>query len=495
MEARPEVPTLGPVRSDESSRPSVFQTKGFVVATTMAALAVLFLFLANLSYLLGSVYQQPSRYHALEVLMVDYDGGIVGQSMLAAYQRLKAPGFPTFSVENTTQYPSSDAIFQAIRHRQYWGAIYSTAGASERLSAALQGGRAATVYDANDALSYVWNGIRYPASSASVLAGSFPQMVEATRVAYNAINGTAALASLARKDEAAVQAFLNPIGASDINLQPAAQASAVFYNTISMAMPIIQQFFFILALNGISLRFGLYTTLPAKTFGLVRLAVSLIYTLFGSLMMTGYIWAFRESWSVDGSQFVVTWMLLWLLMHIYYCILDCAAAVLPQPVLPFLVVTVIFLSITSTANPFEISPAFYRWGYALPAYEVYQLLTDVWSGGPATQLYRALPILFSWWVLGLILATLGLVRMRRVMAKTASSGNESSAGEEKAVTGTTDDGGGNTAVRNDESPTGASEHAPTVRDDGSPARASEHAPTVGNDESPAGASEHVPKEE
>jgi len=452
MEAHPEVPTLGPV-GDDTSKPSVFQPKGFVAATAVAALAVLLLFFTNLSYLLGSVYQQHSKYHAFEVLMIDYDGGIVGQSMLGAYQRFKGPNFPTFLVQNTTQYPSSDAIFQAVRHRQYWAAIYSTPGASERLSAALQGGKAATVYNANNALTYVWNEVRYPASSAAVLGSSFAQMVEGTRLAYNSINGTAALGSLALHDQAAVLAFLNPIAASEINLQPTTQASAVFYNTISMAMPVIQQFFFILALNGISQRFRLYSTLPAKICGLVRLAVSLIYTLFGSLMMTGYIWAFRENWSVDGSQFVLTWMLLWLLMHIYYCILECAAAVLPQPALPFLVVTIIFLSITSTANPFEISPGFYRWGYALPAHEVYQLLTDIWSGGPATQVYRALPILFSWWVLSLTLATLGLVRTRRLTAKTAaSSGKESSASKETAVNDTTDNGEGNGAIHNDESP-------------------------------------------
>ena len=397
------------------------QRRKFFVTVAVAGLAVLALFLGNLVYLFGSTYKQTLRTQAFHMLMVDYDEGVVGKSMLYAYQQLKGPAFPTFLVQPVDRYPSTDNVVQAVRNREYWGAIYTMQGASDRLSSALQGGEAASSYNASNALAYVWNEVRYPATADSVLESSFMELVAATRIAYNFLNGTSALKSMTQEENMAIQALLNPIAATGVNTQPSIQGSKVFYNTIVMAMPIIQQFFFILALNGISARFRLYTKVSIRNSGLIRLAVSIIYTFFCGLISAGYIWAFRESWAVNGKQFILTWILFWLLMHIHFGIVSFWTSFLPPPVMPFLILTWIFFNITSSISPFEITPGFYRWGYALPSNEVYQVLVDVWSGGPAAQLNRALPILFMWWIVSLVLATIGHRR-------TCSQGTEDSFG-------------------------------------------------------------------
>lgn len=69
--------------------------------------------------------------------------------------------------------------------------------------------------------------------------------------------------------------------------------------------------------------------------------------------------------------------------------------------LPFCVLTWVIINVGSTISPFELNPGFFRWGYALPAHEVYQVLVQIWSDGCQDQSYRALPILFSWWIVGL----------------------------------------------------------------------------------------------
>ena len=391
--------------ADDAPRESISMRK-FFVSVIVAAAAVSLLFLLNLAYLYGSVYHQTERGAAFHILLVDYDQGLVGQSLSSAYQHLKSPSFPTLYARPSSQYPTSDSIIQAIRNRQYWAAIFTSHDASQRLSAALQGGSAAMTYNPSNALTYVWNEVRYPATAASVIESSFAQLVQATRTAYNSINGTQALVILAQSDPAAINVYLDPIDAIAINVNSMPQGTKVFYNTISMAMPILQQFFFILALNGMSSRFRIYHNLQPKTSASLRAAVSFVYTFISALCMTGYIWAFRESWNINGYQFVETWMVLWFLMHIYFCLIDAATAVLPQPAMPFLIVTWIFLNLSATINPFEITPGFYRWGYALPAYSSYEILTYIWSGGPAPELHRALPIMFAWWISGLTCAIL-----------------------------------------------------------------------------------------
>jgi len=76
--------------------------------------------------------------------------------------------------------------------------------------------------------------------------------------------------------------------------------------------------------------------------------------------------------------------------------------------LPFFVLTWVILNVTSTIWPFELAPAFYRWGYVLPAHEVWQVLIQIWSGGAVDRLYQALPILFTWELVFLPLAVVAL---------------------------------------------------------------------------------------
>ncbi|KGO46700.1 protein of unknown function DUF3533 [Penicillium expansum] len=216
---------------------------------------------------------------------------------------------------------------------------------------------------------------------------------------------------------ATLKAFLDPIHAKEINIKGTEQGTRVFYNTVSMVMPIIQQFFFMLALNGISTHFDSFSKLSWKANGLIRVIASILYTLTGSLLMTGYIWAFRESWGQQGSQFVLTWVVMWLLMHINFLFLDITTAFIPIQFMPFIVLTWVILNVASTISPFELNPGFFRWGYALPSHEAYQVLIQIWSGGCNNRLYRALPIMFSWWIVGVPIAVYAMqVRCKAAVA-------------------------------------------------------------------------------
>ena len=381
--------------------------KKFFLIMAVVFIMLQILFIGVMAYLYGSIWRSSARFHRFNILFLDFDGGIVGQALKQAYQQLKAPSFPSLILQSVNDYPSPEAALTAVRHGKWWAAVYANSGASARLAAALQGGTAAQNYDPSQALTYVWNEVRYPPFSDEAFQANFEKLAPAARLAFYNINGSAVMRSIDTTDPTALQTLFNPIGISNINIMPTTQGTKLFYNTVSMVMPQLQQFFFLLILNGISHELQLYSKLPVHVSGLVRLGLSIAYDLVAALCATGYIWAYREDWNVNANQFVLTWMLLWLLNHIHFVVLDTVTAFLPLPAIPFVLLTYIILNITASISPFEVNPDFYKWGYALPANEAYTALTNIWSSGGVPEMYRSLPILFSWWVVGLSTATYG----------------------------------------------------------------------------------------
>lgn len=365
------------------------------VATSLVLLQ--FLFLGNMCYLYATQFNDSSRVHNMKMLYVDYDGGVLGKSVAEAYQSVKGDDFPSLHQLPQGQYPNPEEVRDAVCKGDYWAAIYAAPNASTNLAATLAKGTTSQ----NSSLTYIWNGARYPAFAQSDIYSNILTLITVTRSSYYASSASKVLASANLSNSVALEAFLNPIQATEINIKPTNQGPRVLYNTVSLVMPIIQQFFFMMALNGISSQLQLFTKLGRKANGLIRMCISLVYTFIGALCMSGYIWAFKESWDVNGNQFVLCWMIIWLYMHINFLIIDSLTAFIPMQFLPFCILTWVIFNVASTISPFELNPGFFRWGYALPAHETYQVLVQIWSDGCQDQSYRALPILFSWWVVGI----------------------------------------------------------------------------------------------
>ncbi|KAL6229145.1 hypothetical protein BDW75DRAFT_111020 [Aspergillus navahoensis] len=378
-------------------------------AAARSGLILTLLFLSLFSYLFGSLYQLTGHTHNLNVVFVDYDGGVIGTAVRQAYQQLRADSFPTLSEHPPSQYPQLPALRSAVCNIDYWGALYISANASDRLAAALSDAQAAASYDRSDVLTWIWNEARYPTVIDS-LAQQMRILSEAARVAYVQLNGTGALLSLDRTNEAAVAAYSNPWELASINLQPTSQGSRLVYNTLVIVLLLIQEFFFLATINGLYVQYGLFGRINPKRLIIFRFIISLIYTLAGSVCTTGAIWAFRSEWQVNGNQWALTWVTLWLFAHLNFLTLDVFAVWLPPPYVPMGLITWVVLNITSILVPFELSPGFYKWAYALPAHACYNVLVDIWSGGCNPRLSYALPVLFAYELSSGTLSAVGVYR-------------------------------------------------------------------------------------
>ena len=91
------------------------------------------LFFCLFCYIFGSIYQQGFHVHNLNVLYVDYDGGLIGTAVRQAYGSLKGNGFPTLIEGGVAQYPTPGDIEKVVCSTKYWAAIYTSPGATNRL--------------------------------------------------------------------------------------------------------------------------------------------------------------------------------------------------------------------------------------------------------------------------------------------------------------------------------------------------------------------------
>jgi hypothetical protein len=405
----------------DSPQPQRLDAKKFTIASIMLGLLILLLFFGNFVYVFGSTFQQSSRNHAYRIAALNYDvDGPIWKAITNAYSSLKSDQFPSLIFEESSNFPTPQNLIDAVRSQNYWGAIYVTCGASARLSNATLG--RSSSYSGHDSIAYVWNEIRYPATSTSVIKAGIMQLQTVAAVEYQksaidsfvenfkGLNGLNA--------QIAMQAFLAPFDAVEINIKIASEASNVLYNTLAMAGAIVQQNIFVIAFHNMSKQFGLFNR-PFKSSAPWVLGVGLTYTFLAALVLTSTIYAFRENWAITGTQFVETWMVMWLVNHIYYQLMDGTLGLVPIKVYSLMIISFLFISITTTIFPLESCAGFYRWGQSLPTLQGFHVLVDIWSNS-SSKLYEALAILFAWWVASAAYAISGTIAKCKAASKTAT---------------------------------------------------------------------------
>jgi hypothetical protein len=365
------------------------------------------LFFGLFAYVFGALFQQSSHTHNITVAFVDYDQGAIGAAVRAAYSSLQGTTFPTLLEISPSSFPIPSDLERAVCGIQYWAALYVSPNASDQLHAALANPPALN-YNRSNVLSFFWNEARYPLVSDAVIASNLQTLSSVARVAYSTGNGTGQVQNISGVD--AVSVFANPWELNSIDIQPTTQGSRAIYNTLVIIFILIQEFFYLGTINGLCMSFSIYSRIHPSRIITIRSLYSLSYALVGSLCTTGSIWAFRSGWHVNANQFVLSWMTLWLFAHLNLLAFDVFAAWLPAPYLPMALISWIVFNVTSILLPLDLSPGFYKIGYMFPAYEAYQVLVDIWSGGCNPQLQHALPVMIAWELIGVVLGGLGIFR-------------------------------------------------------------------------------------
>ncbi|RSL63228.1 hypothetical protein CEP54_005291 [Fusarium duplospermum] len=361
-----------------------------VLPTAQTAIQLMVMLLGVMSYLFGTSHNQADRYHARKMLIVDLDGGEVGKAVTQAAINLGSSKFRSIEIGQEAQFDSPAEVKEAVCHADYWAAVTVPANSSASLARALQeSSNSSPIY-------YTYNQARYPTIADSVLVNSIRQIHEASR---DTIQNTLLINNTFENAPQPLQAtFLHPLALLPDLILPTAQPSRVFYNTVNVVRPTLVQFFLCLGMNVSGQMSGFFREVKVRDVYLFRFTVGELYCAFLSIIVTGYIWAFRSDWTVDSAVYGKSFGIYLLYLDVQWQLLESSTGTfVPMMYMPYFLVTWIIMNVSSSVYPFEVMAGFYRIGWAMPSRHLNSLLIYAWSGC-ANPLKEALPVLFAWWL-------------------------------------------------------------------------------------------------
>jgi hypothetical protein len=263
-----------------------------------------------LSQLYGLFYKQGQYTKRAKVALVDFDGGAIGQSVFAVASQVNQTfAFPTYEVIDPIQ-TSAEDLRHDVFTGKYWAAIYAAPGATDRWQAATNGSSAA--YNASNTLFYITMTQRYFAFYEENFYASSLAVVEgaASEFSQTAVSTALQIASaISLQSSVARSAYLSPIAPVEIfaAFEDFNDDIKALLNTIGAVIPILMQFFFLMAWNGIGNSLHMYAASSRRTHLLYRLFWSLVWPTIAALCSAGWGFTFKRDYPLPAKEFFALW--------------------------------------------------------------------------------------------------------------------------------------------------------------------------------------------
>ncbi|KAI9152353.1 MFS-type transporter [Paramyrothecium foliicola] len=365
-----------------------------------AALMLLAVFWINSSHLFGIFLNQGKYVKQAKVALADFDGGDFGEALrMAAGSNNQSYGYPTYISIDASQ-SSLENIKQDVFEGKYWAAVIVQAGASLRFEEALNG--TASSYDPDEVYTYYLMPTRYYtlyASSiltttvtiASTAGGIFSNRSVTQHIATGRFANTSAAASALATPARAVKISAAPQDYDEMH-------NKALLNTIGAVFPVLMQFFFIMAWNGICNGMHLYAAYKLRDHILARLFWSCFWPLVTSLCCAGWTFAFRGAYQMDAKMFFAYWAVTWVYCMINFDAVDVITGFVPMAFVPFIFLTWIISNVAASLGAPTLLHEWYHINYFFPALHWFQTSITIFSSGGINRLYYTLPVLAVWLV-------------------------------------------------------------------------------------------------
>ncbi|KAF9006356.1 hypothetical protein BDZ89DRAFT_1095447 [Hymenopellis radicata] len=360
--------------------------------------AVVVALLAIFSIYWGALYKVPD--HQFNGWLVNFDDGPVGEAVTRGVLASSPSSKINWQLQTGLE---AGAIGTLIREQKSWVAIVVNANASanlENADASYDPTTAVTVYGVEARSENAFRTFIRPVAQATLLAisDSFAEQ----RVANMSSARFSALASTAP------QAISKPLSFTLVNLAPFDIPVASAITFVGLIYLLILAFFVVnigLSPNRLAAReaSGIEQKLTTASLIHVRLISVLIAYFFISLFYSLLSLAFQVDFSrkFGHSGFLIFWMVNFAGMLSVGLALEAMLTLLTIRFLPFFLLLWVISNVAVCFEPIEVLPHIYRYGYAMPFYNVAGAVRTILFG-TKNELALHFGILIAWSAVSII---------------------------------------------------------------------------------------------
>jgi len=194
-------------------------------------------------------------------------------------------------------------------------------------------------------------------------------------------------------------------------------------------LPVLSQFFLVMATNGMLGEAGCYSLWPLKDNLILRAILAVCYPCLIGMSWAGWIYIWKdgnEGSHLGTGQFFLTWLTMWLYAAIHFNVIDGTASLVHLRWMSFFMLTILLTQVAATVGPHELANRFYKIDYLLPAFHIWGILMTIFSGGANNHLKVNLTIAVLWLPVAISYNIFGQIR-RWKLAHAAAAADPSKA--------------------------------------------------------------------
>lgn len=387
-------------------------TKMIVAATILMILMMWF----TLPVYWGSLGETSDHVPNLKGWVINRDGdGALGQAIVQAFEaNSRGEGVApkqhlTWIIVDPSQYPSDDDVGNAIVDEQAWAAVVVNTAATQALLTARSTGNSS--YNPLSAISFYYNQGRNEVAANSFIVPLTTALLQTTVGRFSAQFTGQWLASVTSTDvvttaSRAPQTVSQPFGVTPINLRP-------FTKTVSTAILLVGQiyitiFAFVITMAHDAARGVISPFLTFKSYAKLRIIVPMIAYIPISFSYAMISLPFKVTFGANFSYaggFFIFWIYIYMGMAALGLSTEAMVTLLtPRFIANFLLILIIY-NVSVASVPIILQPAFYRWGYGFPVFNLSQTVRTIIFNTKSHMGLNA-GVLICWMVLNFVTITL-----------------------------------------------------------------------------------------
>ncbi|GJE94695.1 SNG1 family protein [Phanerochaete sordida] len=368
-----------------------------------------------LSIYWGANWRFLTGIHKMNGWIVDFDGGPIGATITQAFMNNTGSKeqIDWYTVP-ASMFPNGEAdVADAIVNERAWAAVTIHSGASDRLNAALSA-RNGSGYDNQVASAYAVEA-RNENSYVFFVQPQIQTPLEQAVVAYPQVQAQRVGSGIGDLLTTAPNLVFAPVNYTIVNLRPFDIQVGTAIDFVGLIYMLILSF--IAALGNFNARVlisGLERRLKLTRLIMLRIVVPVIIYFWLSLAYALLSIYFHVPFDrrFGHAGFVIFWMLSWCAMLSLGLAIEAMITILTLRFIPFFLVPWIITNVSVVFFPIEILPTIFRYGYAMPFYNVSRAVRTILFR-TRDQVGLNFGVLIAWIVVSLVSIPLAQAYVRR----------------------------------------------------------------------------------